>query len=851
MRSFVLTLLLCFAASSLWAQAEIVKHPIQISDWLAVGPFSSGSRERGIDFLLEHGGEAKIQPCVGMQHHSFLAPGGVVRWHKTTAIDGKIPLAYKNVNWEALQEAWGWMGLANVGYAYAEYQHLGTRQVALILADKAGCFYWNGCPFPGDVYGRHYVYVPVMLKPGNNRILVRVGGWKEPKFSFKIFPVSVAIFINTFDLTAPDLVRRQPLDSWLGVPVAVTSERPLQNITITLDDKSGYLQPIRLSIKNLLPLTVQKLAIPIRTNRSWPEADFAADTLWANLKVEADGQKYTARIPLRVVNFQQPHRVTYLSDIDSSVQYFAVLPPKNFAYDQEKRYALILSAHGASVEAIGQAMAYEPKDWAFIVAATNRRPYGFDWQDWGRLDVLQVLQLAKSIYPIDSDRVYLTGHSMGGHGTWHIGLHHADQFAAIAPSAGWDSFQFYVPLFLQKGEIFGQPQMLAIRDAVLQEERASVFVENAQNLPVYILQGSEDDEVPPTHARHLFGLLKRLGYEVVYNEVPGKGHWWNVDSLPGGTSCVDHPALMEFLRKHKLNSAPRRVVFKTTDLSVNNRLYWVQIDRLQKLYQEAVVTAEINNEHEIEISLQNVAQVQFLPEALTRLIQPGKLRLIVNKQVLTTRWQRENRIVLSLHNDRYRLGTLKQGKLTKTPALYGPLRQAYFTPFVFVYGTKEDANQHLHAARILAEEWWWRGNGFVTILADTQVTSEIIQKYNLILFGGPRSNFLTQRLQDYLPIKISNEGVTLGAFPIPGSDLAVKFIYPNPLNPNKFVVVNAGTSPLASCLSERLSLFYTGVGFPDFMIFDLSFKEKGWGSMIAAGFFDQNWQVAKEYCVVR
>ena len=54
MRSFVLTLLLCFAASSLWAQAEIVKHPIQISDWLTVGPFSSGSRERGIDFLSSH-----------------------------------------------------------------------------------------------------------------------------------------------------------------------------------------------------------------------------------------------------------------------------------------------------------------------------------------------------------------------------------------------------------------------------------------------------------------------------------------------------------------------------------------------------------------------------------------------------------------------------------------------------------------------------------------------------------------------------------------------------------------------------------------------------------------------------
>ena len=83
--------------------------------------------------------------------------------------------------------------------------------------------------------------------------------------------------------------------------------------------------------------------------------------------------------------------------------------------------ALVLTLHGAGVEAIGQARAYKPKDWAYIVAATNRRPYGFDWEDWGRLDALEVLAEAARLFATDPARTYLTGHSMGGHGAWQVG----------------------------------------------------------------------------------------------------------------------------------------------------------------------------------------------------------------------------------------------------------------------------------------------------------------------------------------------------------------------------------------------------------------------------------------------
>ena len=107
------------------------------------------------------------------------------------------------------------------------------------------------------------------------------------------------------------------------------------------------------------------------------------------------------------------------------------------------RPGLVLTLHGAGVEAIGQADAYAPKPGLHIVAPTNRRPYGFDWEDWGRLDAIEVLELAQKVLGTDPRRTYLTGHSMGGHGTWHLGVTYPDRFAAIAPSAGWISMWSY------------------------------------------------------------------------------------------------------------------------------------------------------------------------------------------------------------------------------------------------------------------------------------------------------------------------------------------------------------------------------------------------------------------------
>src|SRR5262249_34917457 len=120
----------------------------------------------------------------------------------------------------------------------------------------------------------------------------------------------------------------------------------------------------------------------------------------------------SAKISLRVRRPAETRKRTFISEIDGSVQYYAINPARPARSDGAPP-ALFLTLHGAGVEAIGQADAYESKSWGHLVAPTNRRPFGFDWEDWGRLDAMEVLALAQHRLHTDPRRTYLTGHSMG------------------------------------------------------------------------------------------------------------------------------------------------------------------------------------------------------------------------------------------------------------------------------------------------------------------------------------------------------------------------------------------------------------------------------------------------------
>jgi pimeloyl-ACP methyl ester carboxylesterase len=837
-----------------------IKDTLTISSWLVAGPFSVGAREGLVEPIQN---PESIVPREGEEVRDILNQGGIIRWTEVLSKDGVAETNFQDVKWDTLQDIYGYPGLINRSYFYGEID-IEEQSRALVFAGRVGAFILNGTSFPGSVYGDKAFKIPVILKKGTNRILVKVAGFGDHRFTLKFLPAPAPVIAITKDATVPDIEEFGVLNStfriphsqleggWVGIPIMNTTSKRLKNIILTVGDQKK-------TISSLMPLSVLK--IPIYLDR-------LDTTLTVIVGTPDSGHPFKDRITLRKRNPGDSFKATFLSKIDHSCQYYAVLPPKE--YDPSRLYSLIVTLHGAGVEATGQVDAYTQKDWAFIVAPTNRRRFGFDWQDWGRLDALEVLEEIKKIYPIDEYRIYLTGHSMGGHGTYHIGLAHPDLFAAIAPSAGWTTFQLYVPWFLQKSSLYASPRQIACRDHVLREDLVPLYLENAGNLPVYILQGGSDDNVPPVHGRLSARILEELGYKYIYNEVPGKGHWWNDKDTPG-VDCVDLPALMEFFQTRARDPYPKQVHFRTVDLGQSNRNGWVEINQQEVLYQDSRIDAKRDSQS-VDIRVENIHMFTLhLRSTVPGSFKTGTITFNINGETFSYRFEKEGYVIFRKKGTSWTLKSEKKIKdaRVKTPRKYGPIKQAYSSPFILVYGTQNESSTGdpesssgqelplLHHARLQSLAWWLRANGFVEIIPDTEVTQHHMENYNLILFGGAERNWITKMIAPKLPIVIKEDKIIFGKKELYVSDIDgmnLQMIYPNPLNPKRFILLLAETNPKSESTSgglSRIGTLYSGAGLPDFILFDETVRDKGWGGILACGFFNQDWKIDESLLYTR
>ena len=284
--------------------------------------------------------------------------------------------------------------------------------------------------------------------PASQRVQhVLVSGRSRPSGHRPAARAAASAVLNPGDVTAPDLIVDEPVNAEASIVVINASQLWTDGLTIVSQLPGG--EPVRTSIPALSPLSVRKVGFRLTGPATREFRDLAVKlTLQGHASTPAESLDTTI-LTLRVRKPEQARKRTFRSTIDGSVQYYGLVPARperGNAGDEGKapgRPGLVLTLHGASVEAIGQAEAYAGKPGLHIVAPTNRRPYGFDWEDWGRLDALEVLERAQEELQTDPRRTYLTGHSMGGHGAWHLGVTFPDRFAVVAPSAGWISMWSY------------------------------------------------------------------------------------------------------------------------------------------------------------------------------------------------------------------------------------------------------------------------------------------------------------------------------------------------------------------------------------------------------------------------
>ncbi|HSI71719.1 MAG TPA: prolyl oligopeptidase family serine peptidase, partial [Fimbriimonas sp.] len=718
------------------------------------------------------------------------------------AAPDKYEPAASKLKWEAIKAGEdGWFNGINSGYLFCTFDSPSERPM-ILQASGHGMVYINGEPRGGDAYAYGYLKLPFQAKAGRNTLLFS-GGRGRVKVS--VSPATRDHELDTGDLTLPDVLPTDRANLLGAVVVRNNTPRPAVGMKISATAEG---RTVSTRVPVIQPFAFRKVRFdfPILRKAGPVQLSLADSATTINVEVKRPDQHY---------------KRTFVSQIDGSVQYYAVAP----ALKPSPLNALALTVHGASVEAIGQAAAYAPKNWITVVAATNRRPYGFDWEDWGRMDALEVLNIAEKEFPHDPARVFLTGHSMGGHGTWHVGTLFPDRFGAIAPSAGWLSFWSY-----GGGWDPREPNSVEklLRASMLPSDTLA-RLHNLEDLGVYILHGDADDNVPVREARAGRDALKDWHKDLNYFEVPGAGHWWSNES-------VDFPGIFNLFRRRTRDVDPRHIRFTTPNPAISGRSRWVTIEQVIDPTKTASVdlTRTARDAHgtfQVTGTTDNVAALSFDSGAISASLD-GQFTIVTDDYLRKSagKWSRVPFLYPSAGE---LLTSLWKGKGPprniegKNSLRGGPLKQAFQNRMVFVFGTRgtpEENAWSYQKARFDAETFYYRGNGDVEVLSDLEADPKKLGDRNIILYGNTQTNALWSTYLKDSPIQVDRSGVKVGAKSIPNA--AVMFLRPYGEG-KRLIGVMAGTDPVSSRTLDRLPVFVSGVAYPDWLVVTPSVYAEG------------------------
>jgi len=743
----------------------------------------------------------------------------------------------------------GWIVDSVFGGSFIYIQFEAKKSGIMILQLMGNdMVYVNGSPRAGNPYGAsdtfmpwendwNYVTLPVNLKKGKNELLFRC---QRGKVKARLYPAPKECYFMKKDFTLPYFLVNQPIDTWGGIALINASATAQNDLLIRA--KVGNASWSEQRVSGIQPASIRKVGFRMKAE---PITAVGQVSVYLELIRKSGGSEEILdkiTIPVTVTSADANHKETFISSIDGSVQYYSVLPPRN--YDNKSPVALFLSVHGAAVEAINQTGSYYPKTWGMVVSPTNRRPYGFNWEDWGRLDAMEVLDIAKKKFIIDESRVYLTGHSMGGHGTWHLGAMYPDQFAAIGPSAGWISFWSY--RFRGQNIVDTTSMRKMIRRSTNSSETMK-FAENYKQHGVYVIHGEIDDNVRIDQAKMMIDRLKEIDHkDYRYHFQPGANHWWDV-SDEAGADCVDWAPLFDFFASHvrPLKDKIRQIDFITANPGVSARNNWLVIDAQQKQLDLSEVHILFDpSKQRFSGTTKNVARLAFDLDIL-----PAKdtLRVTLDDQTIANIKidPKQDQVWLEKTNNTWKV-VEEPAENMKNARRYGTFKDAFRNNMVFVFGTKGTAAENLWAfdkARYDAEKFWYQGNGGIEIIADVDFNPEAYAQRSVILYGNRQTNLAWNSLLADSPVQVEKGSVTIDGQKYLGDNLACMFVRPRAGCAAATIGVVSGSGLSGMKLTTRIPYMNPGIGLPDCTVINPEILTKGDQGILMTGFFGLDWSV--------
>jgi poly(3-hydroxybutyrate) depolymerase len=499
--------------------------------------------------------------------------------------------------------------------------------------------------------------------------------------------------------------------------------------------------------------------------------------------------------------------LTFLSSVDDSEQPYALYLPKSF--EAGKQYPVVISLHSEDsnhrlnlLQVLGQSSraaeggrfsllnAHPLPDIDFIVACPLARG-AMGYRGIAETDVYDLLVDLQRRFPVDEDRVYLTGVSMGGGAALRLALTRPDVWAAVAP-------------------VCPEP-VPEIGDLAL----------NALNLPVRLFHGEQDPVTPVASSRQWQRRLLDVGVAADYLEYPAVRHnAWDFAYRDGG--------VFQWFGQFRRNRYPERVRVVTESYRYRSA-YWVRVDSLTPGV-EASIDARQLGAGEVQVDTHNLDGFTIYPDRPVTTVMIDGALIRVKTGSLSFRKQAGRWVAGS---------AVSAGK---RPGLEGPIAAAVSERHIYVYGTAGDPSPtELDFRRQTAEtaaRWTSPRESMrlsFPVKADSAVTAEELDSDSLVLFGTRETNLLIARFADRLPLALSAGAADYGLLFIAAMGSHYALVSSGLPWWTDFEDAGRPVDPYAPSRFAELATF------GDFVVFKGSLAH-----VVAEGRFDGDWKLPAE-----
>ena len=548
----------------------------------------------------------------------------------------------------------------------------------------------------------------------------------------------------------------------------------------------------------------------------------------------------------------------YVSKIDDSVQPFGLVVPPNYTARTSGRYRLDLWFHGRGETLSEVNFLNERQTQAGTITPVDTivlHPYGRYCNASkfaGEVDAFEALEAAKRMYRVDNERIAVRGFSMGGASAWHLAVHYPDVWFAANPGAGFAETPRFLKVFQNEKlePTWYEQKLWSLYDC----DKWSL---NLLNCPTVAYSGELDNQKQAADV--MAESLKTHDMELTHIIGPKTKHQYHP------AAKIEVEARLAELALNGRERTPERLDFATYTLRYN-RTHWITVDAVGEHWAEATVRARILYSPKgtmgdltmatplVVLGTRNVQAltVDFKPG--TSPFRPGGPQpMIMVDGLPLTGPDVGSDLSLKVH-------FAKVGKAwevvpglpvgaVKRHGLQGPIDDAFMSRFLVVLPTgkgrhpKVDLWVKAESERAI-EHWRRHFRGEARVKKDVDVTDADIADSNLILWGDPESNAILKKLADRLAIRWGADAIAPAdngkTFASP--DHALILIQPNPLNVNKYVVLNSGfTFRDYDYLNNARQV----PKLPDWAVIDLNTapNTRTPGKVVAADFFDESWKV--------